>query len=162
MIGRAVPAPLPPRRIALAAVLLLAAGVGLGWSFGGAPPPGAARPEADRWTLPADKPPQPASDVALLKERHPWGGSAASDSSRATAGQSAESWRLAGIVMRGDERFALLASGPAAAPRLEYRRLGDPFPDGSRLVELTADSAVTEDAAMPSPVRHTYRLFRKK
>jgi hypothetical protein len=144
----------------------LAVALALGWLSGEPPAPAAGAAANEGWALPQPAPPDVAGDVAELTRRHPWSatadarGGAAAGAPLVTGPQAA--WRLAGIVERGDERFALLAFGASPAARIEYKRVGDSFPDGTTLIRVTADSATTEDTRSPAAPEQTYRLFGKK
>lgn len=174
---------LPPRRILIrlgAVVLVAAAGAAvLGWGAGVTPlPPLAAIPK-ETWELREIKPEDTAKLVEVLAARHPWAGfidSSRRPDQRRTAARPqpkapATPWRLAGIVQRGDESFALIATGQAAQTKIEYRRVGDSLPDGSILVQISPDSAKTQPASPPpssddtppeNPETRVYRLFDKK
>jgi hypothetical protein len=178
----------PPRRIMVrlgaGALVAVAGAAGLGWSAGETPlPPPSAIPK-ETWELREIKPEDTAKLVAVLAGRHPWAGfidSARRPDQRRTARNPAPKpatpWRLAGIVQRGDESFALIATGQAAQTKIEYRRVGDSLPDGSILVQILPDSAKTQPAPSDSPSTtppstddsppenpetRVYRLFDKK
>jgi CBS domain-containing protein len=142
----------------------------LGWQAGettvSAGPPLAPA----KWALPTVVPEDPAKDVAALTSRHPWStqfgvpdvaNGGANGSAAAPGTPAPVPWRLAGIVERPDGVFALIANGQPGAIKFEYRGVGDKLPDGSTLVKITSDSAVTEAGSSPSEQR-VYWLFRRK
>jgi hypothetical protein len=160
------------RLLTVAALVLLAAAVVLGWQAGDAPlmPP----PSADRapWSLP----PRPHSDaaaaMAALEARRPWGevtspaqaaaaAGAAGGAGQPNAAAASSAWRLAGIVERGQDHFALIASGVGPGLHLAYLRVGDRLPDGSVLLRIATDSATIANAKASAQPR-IYRLFGEK
>ena len=151
-------------QLSAAFATLFAAAVVLGWRAGGAPTaaPPAAVPAP--WALPQPTESAPARDAAVLKARHPWGGGGAFhdiDSAPAALAASRTPWQLAGIVERGNERYALILVGQGPSAKLEYRATGDSLPDGSVLVQIGADSA-TSEGGQPAPAgRRVHRLFEK-
>jgi hypothetical protein len=133
----------------------------LGWSAADTPVPPAPRVAAGSWSLPQVEARDPARDLAIITAGRPWDrGIGSPDTGSAAA--AAAGWRLAGIVERNDQRFALIASGPDTAAKLDYLSLGDSLPDGSVLVELTPDSAAVEGGKSAAAGRRVYRLFDKK
>lgn len=137
---------------------LFACAVLLGWHAGHVVVAPGAAVEPEAWQLPQIKKSDPEKDLAALAARKPWSTSAAPTPSKAAA---ATNWRFAGVVQRGDERYALVVSGTDAAAKVSYLRTGETLPDGSVLVEITADSA-TSASDPASPDRHTYRLHGAK
>jgi hypothetical protein len=142
----------------------------LGWQAGETAVPAGPRPAPAKWALPTVVPEDPAKDVAALTARHPWSslsGTADGVNGGATGPAGAPGtpapvpWRLAGIVERPDGIFALIANGQPGAITFEYRSIGDKLPDGSTLVKITSDSAVTEAGGSPGEQR-VYWLFRRK
>jgi hypothetical protein len=156
----------------------------LGWGSGYTPPPPLTRAAPEQWKLNPPAPPDAAKDLAALKARHPWsadmpgaasaaGGAGGADGPGAPADPKAV-WRLAGVIERGDERFALIAIGVEPSVTLEYKKIGDALPDGSVLVQITPNSATTgpskaapKDApnsidAPDASGQHIYRLFGSK
>ena len=168
------------RLVAVAIAVLLAAALVLGWQAGDTPLPPPAKAEPAKWSLPKLTHSDATADLAVLKNRHPWsglftlgptaaapGGPAVPGGNAAPGGPGAHpaaapppSWRLAGVVERGEDRFALVAPGPGTG-ELSYLRLGDRLPDGSTLVAIAPDSATTADAKSPAR-RRVYRLFGEK
>ncbi len=153
----------PRRRLQLSAAFaaFFAAAVILGWRTGGAPAAPPLATPAEAWTLPQLTASDPARDAAILKARRPWGGGAAFHDIDSPAPASRAPWQLAGIVERGNERFALILVGQGPAARLEYRGMGDSLPDGSVLVQIGADSATSEGGQPAAAERRVYRLFEK-
>lgn len=147
-------------RFGAATGILVVCALWLGWSAGDTPVP-PIRPLAQiPWSLPRLRSNDPASDFAAVTARQPWGAGVAM-APRATAkGQSvaATNWRLAGVIRRGADSFALLATGAGGA-KLTYLRIGDRLPDGSVLLRITSDSAVTKQGKSPPRI---YRLFGAK
>ena|SRR5579863_5028408 len=140
----------------------------LGWQAGqvsvSAGPPLAPT----RWELPAQSTEDPTRDLAILTERRPWTNAflaaGAGSVQRGPAGPANSppiAWRLAGIVRRPSENLALIIIGEASAAKLEYRGVGDVLPDGSTLVQITSETAVTKPAEASGEQR-VYRLFRGK
>lgn len=155
------------RLTVLAGVVMALAGF-LGWQSGETPAPAAARPAPAKWTLPNFAPEDRVKDLAELNARHPWsnpsgaaGAVGVGDKGRNTAQGPPLQWRLAGIVERLDGKLALIATGQPGSLKFEYRNVGDQLPDGSTLVEITADSAVARSDGAPGEQR-VYRLFRRK
>jgi hypothetical protein len=174
-------------RLAGVTVLLFAGAGAIGWKAGqtSLPPPPAIGKET--WSLQATTRDDPAKDLAMLKARHPWTGIidmtkrppvtgrgplVAQQRPSAAPAKPKVPWRLAGIVQRGDESFALIATGNAAQTKIEYRHVGDSLPDGSILVQIMPDSAKTQsespaapassDSPPANPETIVYRLFGKK
>jgi hypothetical protein len=161
----------------------------LGWGSGYTPPPPLTRAAPEQWKLNPPAPPDAAKDLATLKARHPWsadlpgaaaggaGGTGGAGGPGAPADPQAV-WRLAGVIERGDERFALIAIGVEPSVTLEYKKIGDALPDGTVLVQITPNSATTgpsEEAPKDAPKdaansidapdtngQHIYRLFGSK
>lgn len=136
----------------------------LGWNAGDTPIPPAVRVAPAPWSLPQAEVPESAKDLAIVTSGHPWNrGSASADAGASPApAAAAPTWRLAGIIQRNDQRFALIASGPDAAAKLDYLGIGDALPDGSVLVDIMQDSAAVEGGKAPAAGRRVYRLFDKK
>ncbi len=173
-------------RIAGVTAVLFAAAAALGWKAGETPPPPPPAVGKEAWALQASTPDDPDHDLGILKARHPWTGIidmtkrppvnrvVPGAKPAAAAARPRPNWRLAGIVQRGDESFVLIATGNPRQTTYEYRRVGDSLPDGSILVQISADSAKTEikppaSAASPesspqaaAPETTVYRLFDKK
>jgi hypothetical protein len=142
----------------------------LGWQAGETAVPASPRPAPAKWALPTAVPEDPVKDVAALTARHPWSGEVgagdvANGANGPTVGAPGKPapvpWRLAGIVERPDGIFALIANGQPGAIKFEYRSVGDKLPDGSTLVAITSDNAVTEAGEAPGEQR-VYWLFRRK
>jgi hypothetical protein len=148
----------------------------LGWQAGQISVSAGAPPAPTPWELPSRPTEDTARDLAILNARHPWTNpllaagagaglpGAAGGAGAAGAGASNPKpavWRLAGIVQRPGEDFALIVVGEPGAAKLEYRRVGDSLPDGSTLVQITADNAVTKSAGSTGEQR-VYWLFRGK
>jgi hypothetical protein len=138
----------------------------LGWQAGETAVPAGPRPAPAKWALPTAVPEDSAKDVAALTARHPWSSQfgtvdGANGSAAAPGTPAPVPWRLAGIVERPDGRFALIANGQPGAVKFEYHSVGDKLPDGSTLVEITSDNAVTEAGGSPGEQR-VYWLFRGK
>jgi hypothetical protein len=143
----------------------------LGWQAGQISVPAGPPPAATPWVLPPRPTEDPARDLAILTARGPWTNafllarSAGIGSEQPEAARASNSkppvWRLAGIVQRPGENFALIVIGQPDAAKLEYRRVGDSLPDGSTLVQITSDNAVAEPAGSSGEQR-VYWLFRGK
>jgi hypothetical protein len=140
----------------------------LGWQAGQISVPAGPPPALAPWVLPPQPTEDPRRDMAIVTARRPWTnaflttdtgikqpGAAGGSNSKPVA------WRLAGLVQRKGEDFALIVTGQPGAAKLEYNRVGDLLPDGSTLVEITADNAVAEPAGSPGEER-VYWLFRGK
>jgi hypothetical protein len=170
-------------RFAFAGVLILGGGVALGWRAGEPANPLAVPTAKDQWTLTAPKAEDVTKDLGALKSLHPWTGFVEQKPAARPQAAARPTWRLAGIVQRGNETIALITTAQGPAAKFEYRRVGDTLPDGSILVQITADSAKTQmplasDSSSPSsspstapsaapspdssPEARTYRLFDKK
>jgi hypothetical protein len=171
-------------RLAILGALVIAAGVWLGWRAGAMDDVETARLAKETWALSPPVREDPTRDLALLAARHPWRGPTEDRRERVQRPPPLPRWRLAGIVQRGDEKFALITVEARPLPRYEYRRVGDTLPDGSILVQIMEDGAKTEShpspesrpssgappAASPPPSAsksssanvRTYRLFEKK
>lgn len=115
-----------------------------GWR-GSDPPPALAHP---RSVLPPTQAPDrsaPDADLAWLARRDPWGARVAPPPIPAapTAQQAvARPWRLGGVMTWGGDTMAIILGGPGVAP--EYRRIGENFPDGSRIVDIRSDGVTVE------------------
>jgi hypothetical protein len=142
----------------------------LGWQAGETAVPAGQRLAPAKWALPTVVPEDPAKDLAALTARHPWSSqfgtpdaanSGANGLAAAPGTPAPVPWRLAGIIERPDGIFALIANGQPGAIKFEYRGVGDKLPDGSTLVKITADNAVTEAGGSPGEQR-VYWLFRRK
>jgi hypothetical protein len=141
----------------------------LGWQAGETAVPASPRLAPAKWVVPTVVSEDPAKDVAALTARHPWsslfdtaaGANGANGPGGAPGTPAPVPWRLAGIVERPDGRFALIANGQPGAIKFEYRSVGDKLPDGSTLIEITSDSAVTEAGGPPGEQR-VHWLFRGK
>lgn len=140
----------------------------LGWQAGQISVPARPPSPPTPWELPAQPAADPTKDLAILTARRPWtnaflaaGANAAQGAAAGASGSPAVEWRLAGIVERPGENLALIVIGQAGAAQLEYRRIGDALPDGSTLVQITPDTAVTKPAGSSGEQR-VYWLFRGK
>lgn len=133
----------------------------LGWRAGEAPAPSTAPAAAAEWALPGAKATDPERDMAVLAARRPWGSQSFRDPEEGVAPPPGQ-WRLAGIVLRGDKRLALILLGSGPTATLEYRAVGDRLPDNSVLVQIDADSATSEGGASGATVRRAYRLFDQR
>jgi hypothetical protein len=141
----------------------------LGWQAGQISVPAAPPPAPIAWELSSPPTEDPARDLAILTARRPWTNASlaagAGDAQHQPAGAAANpapaAWRLAGIVQRPSENFALIVIGAAGAAKLEYHRVGDVLPDGSTLVQITSETAITESAGAAG-ARRVYWLFRGK
>jgi hypothetical protein len=166
-------------RFAIAGVLILGGGVALGWKAGETADPPAGSDAKEQWALAAPKKQDVTKDLDALKSLHPWSGFVEQAKPPPRPQAARPTWRLAGIVQRGAETLALITTAQGPAAKFEYRRVGDALPDGSILVQITADSAKTQmpsssdssssssappsdSASDSSPEARTYRLFDKK
>ena len=151
-------------RLAIPAALIFACAVVLGWNAGDTIVPMAAAPAPIRWSLPQPKADDAARDMAALTTAKPWHRDFPGLRPAApTPGQAAAAdWRLAGIVDRDEERYALVLSGAGAAAKIAYLQVGDTLPDGSVIVALTRDSAAAEGGKPPAHGHRIYRLFGEK
>lgn len=156
-------------RLAVLGSFAVAVAAFLGWQAGQIPVPATPPPAPTPWALPPQASEDLAKDLAILAKRRPWSNPFAAAGAAAGAGQpgagpapSAEAagWRLAGLVERPGENFALILTGQPGAAKLEDRRVGDLLPDGSTLVQVTPDRAVVTPAG--SSEHRTYWLFRGK
>jgi hypothetical protein len=154
-----------PRLVVLGipALLIVAAAMVFGWRAGAADEAVTAPVDATAWDLPRPKVSDTAREVAILRQRRPWGGQASfSDSETPNTGPvSTAAWRLVGTVERGTQWFALISVGEQRAEHLEYRAVGDPLPNGGNVVKVDADS-VTVGGWSAGSEDVTYRLFGKK
>jgi hypothetical protein len=150
--GRALP-------LGLGLAALLAVAVAFGWRAGEAPLDTSKLVAAAPWSLVQVTHPDPRRDLALLTARHPWGSAAFRDVDSPRS--PAPPWHLAGIVERGDKRYALVLLGQGPAAKLEYRAVGDSLPDGSVLVRIEPDSATSEGGQSATVERRVYRLFER-
>ena len=144
-----------------------------GWQAGQPVVPPTPLPAPTPWELPRQKSEDSARDLRILTTRLPWDGgplkavaaisAPGRPGARGTPASSKPSneWRLAGIVQRSDENFVILAIGPPNALKFEYRQVGNKLPDGSVLIEITADRAVTRRGTSLTE-RQTYSLFHRK
>ena len=158
-------------RLAIAGLFIVGCGMALGWRAGEAIESPQGKAASDPWSLDAAKKPDPSKDLDVLAALHPWSGAAPKRQQVAAAAPPPPTWRLAGIVKRGDENFALIQTGTASRIMFEYRKLGESLPDGTILVQIGDDSAKTQkpsstDASStessPSPDATTFQLFGKK
>jgi hypothetical protein len=168
-------------RYAIAGAVIVGGGVALGWRAGETGDPLAGPAAKDQWALAAPKEEDVTKDLGALKSLHPWTGFVEQQKPAARPQPPARpTWRLAGIVQRGAETLVLISTAQGQTAKFEYRRVGDSLPDGSILVQITADSAMTRMPASPdsssstaapssaapssdsSPEARTYRLFDKK
>jgi hypothetical protein len=141
----------------------------LGWQAGEVTPPAVQSAAPTGWTLPPQPTEDPQKDLTMLTARRPWTNPLAA--ARLAAGgtqpgaaqnsNATPAWRLAGLVQRPDVDFALILIGPPGAEKLEYRGIGEALPDGSILVQITSEPAVTETAGS-SGKQQVYWLFRGK
>jgi hypothetical protein len=151
-------------RLAVAAGTIVSGAVLLGWRAGNTPVPPLPPRAATPWSLPRLDADDPAKDLAVLTARHPWtsGGPGRRALGPAAAPPPPINWRLAGIITRNDVTFALIAIGrPGTPSKLEYRRVGDALPDGSILVGINSDNAVSEDKGKAKKQR-VFRLFGRE
>jgi hypothetical protein len=153
-------------RLAVPVGLIFACAVALGWSGGGdVVVPHAATPKPIPWSLPRPRPNTLAKDLATIANGKPWhrgyGGAHGAELAGAHGrGAAPPQWRLAGVVERSGEHFALVESGAGRSAKLHYFRVGEALPDGSVLVALTRDSATAQSGKPPKP--RVYHLFGKK
>jgi len=159
-------------RLAVLSVIAVVVSVFLGWQAGQTPVPPGVPLAPTPWTLSSRPAEDPARDLGILTARLPWtnaflAASSAGAGAKApgTAGAASDpksvAWRLAGIGRRPDEDFVVIAIGQPDATKFEYRHVGDALPDGSTLVQITSDNAVTA-ADGPSGEQRVYWLFRGK
>ena len=147
-------------QLSIACGALLIGAILAGWHAGDPPADEAARLAPEAWVLPSPNLRDPEQDIAIINSRQPWGGRAAfRDPELAPAGNAV--WRLAGVVERGGELFALIMVGPAGGARLEYRSVGESLPDGSVLVQIDPDSATSQRGQSVAAERSVHRLFEK-
>ena len=127
------------------AVLAVLLAVFFGWQSGEMTVPAAVTPPRASWNLPNVPEIDTAKDLAVLKERKPWGDLGKKDAAASAQAKAAPpEWRLAGVVDRPDGSYALIAVGKPPSIKYEYRAVGDKLPDGSTLIELSQDSATTK------------------
>jgi hypothetical protein len=144
------------------ALLIFAAAAALGWCSGSAAGVAAAPADTAAWDLSNETTSDADQDAGVLRLRRPWGGSASfSDSETPNAAAGGTSWRLVGIVERGNQWFALISIGGQPAERIEYRALGDPLPGGGKVTKVDADS-ITVGGQGADPAGVIYRLFDAK
>jgi hypothetical protein len=148
-------------KFALLAALAMAAAMFEGWQSGETVVSPAATPAGKHWALPATAVEDADKDMRFLTERHPWGAERDKPGGAQVGPDKNDKmpWRLAGIVERADGRLALIAVGPPGAANLKYCAIGDNLPDGSRLVDITTESA-TSEGPDPGSSRRTLQLFR--
>ena len=133
----------PAVRIALALLCWLAAGIAGWWwhrppltvPFAGPAVANAAGP-ADH-----DGPPLAKDLAARIAAADPMGlsrapGAPVAGAPAAAPGTEATVWRLAALVVRGPERYAVLTSGAQPPLRL---RAGEALPDGDRIKSIQAN-----------------------
>lgn len=87
----------------------------------------------------------PDADLAWLARRDPWGARVAPAPAPAAAPAMpaiTRPWRLGGVMTWGGDTMAIVLGGPGVAP--EYRRVGENFPDGSRIVDIRSDGVTVE------------------
>jgi hypothetical protein len=167
MIGRPFQRKYYGLPVAAAGLFALTLAVVLGWRAGQAQKVEPTVIGPAPWALPQARVSDPERDAAILRSRQPWGGTVAFRESEGQPPQLspraiAVPWHLAGIVARGDDRFALIEVERKPDGRLEYFAVGDSLPDGTVLVQIYSDSIVSQgrEAAAAGPVVH--RLFEKK
>jgi hypothetical protein len=150
----------PLFRVAAAAAIAFVGAVALGWRAGYVAPGETASIEPAPWILPQPHSEDTEQDASILTTRRPWGGGAAFRDPE--QGPAPTSWRLAGIVERDGRRFALITVGQRPTATLEYRTVGDRLPDGSVLVQIDPDSAISEGPQNSGVERRVQRLFEKR
>lgn len=105
----------------------------LGWQAGQISVPAGSPLAPTPWVLPPRTTEDPARDLAILTSRRPWtnafltagsAGAAAQPGAPGASNSPPVAWRLAGIVQRLGENFALIVIGQPGAAKLEYRRVG--------------------------------------
>jgi hypothetical protein len=131
-------------RFAVAGVLILGGGAALGWRAGQTADPVAGPTAKEQLALTAPKEENVTKDLGALTSLHPWSGFVEQQKPARPPPPARPTWRLAGIVQRGDETYALITTSQGPAAKFEYRRVGETLPDGSILVQITADSAKTQ------------------
>lgn len=118
---------------ALVVAALLAGVVAVEWRLVPVPPQPQPQPaRTQEWTLPRIAAPQAARAVEVLNRTSPWGKLA-----QPGAVQEDNSWKIVGIIARGDERSVVLRVG---RQREQQLKKGDRLPDGSTLVDIHEDS----------------------
>ncbi|HET9579616.1 MAG TPA: hypothetical protein VFP44_17415 [Usitatibacter sp.] len=118
---------------ALVFIGLIAGAVAAEWKLVPVPPPAQPQPSrADEWTLPRITAPQAARAVEVLNRTSPWGKLA-----QPGALPEDNSWKIVGIIARGDERSVVLRLG---RQREQQLKKGDRLPDGSTIVDIHEDS----------------------
>jgi hypothetical protein len=129
----------------------------MGWLNGRAHPATLHAQDEEQWSIPQVRESSAARDQAVLSSRKLWNGYYATGSSQG-GGQSAPAkWRFAGTVVRGQERFALIAG--ESGGKLQYLKIGDKLPDGSSLVDISPDTLVSDGGSGTPEERHSYHLF---
>jgi Type II secretion system protein C len=132
-------------RLALAACLWLAAAA-LGWWLQqprAAAPPVVTMPSPAATAATPDSETSPGTMAARINAVDPMGlrssmvsALAATLTAAAPAAPAQASWRLAALVVRGPERYAVLTSGEQPALKL---RVGELLPDGDRIKAVHAN-----------------------
>ena len=158
-------------RLAIPAAVIFVCAAALGWNAGDTEVPKTAPAPPIRWSLPQPVAADPAKDLVVIAGERPWKGEYAVTGSGLPGGGTASAgpappappiWRLAGIVERGADSFALIVSGSGPERQVAYLRIGDALPDGSRLVALSRDSATAAGGKPPADGSRVYRLFGEK
>jgi hypothetical protein len=162
MIGQRMPQGRRAAVLGTAGAVVMGAAILLGWNAARPPTALSSAVPPDPWALPRDQRSDTAANVAILRARRPWGGTAAfRDIDGAPPVQAALPWRLVGTVVRDNVRFALIEIGPQPRGQLKYFGIGDRLPDSSIVVQIEADS-ITVQGRAGSPAESTiYRLFHK-
>ena len=132
-------------RLLLATAGLLVAGLAIGWltaDSGSDTAKLVAPPES--WKEPALRHEDSAKQLANLTQHSLWGAggpgtqTSSEDEQAEAAKLAATQWRLSGIVNRHGASLAviLLPGAAKSPPRVQYNKIGDQLPDGSRIVEI--------------------------
>jgi hypothetical protein len=146
----------------IAGLLISAVAAGLGWHSGSAiasAAEGTTPPTS--WNLPQEHASNTNQEAELLRTRRPWGGGASfRDIDSGPPPSTNQPWTLVGTIVRNDERFALIRTGPGPSDKFDYRSVGDSLPDGSSIEAIEIDTVTTTGG--PTGRKMIYRLFQTK
>jgi len=153
---------MPQLSVALVAVGLLAGGMGLGWMMAGDGKVGTSLvAPGEAWREPRVYPGDPAAALLSLAQHPLWQPPPKPPAVATAQADPPPSWRLSGILSDDDgslRAIILLTSGGRSPAQVQYRRVGDLLPDGSRIIEVS-NTAITVESG---DTQHSVRLFSRE
>ena len=141
-------------RLTLATVAIVLLACILTWSMAPRPiAPATAQTATQTFVLPALPRQEYAKWASTLLRKNPWQSAEATATNPDQAQPPPDAWHIVGIVIQGQDRFALIAQGED--PSRKYR-IGDTLPDGARITGIADDRLQVTNQQKT----HTHNIYR--